>query len=242
MSLSLVIKGADFSANSLGNAFYPHFNKLTAARFYGSDVPDFTGLKKSNKIGAKLSGLDSVINSYSLSLPYQSKYSTDLVTSQKMTFCAYVKVPQGATSTSQGVITSNNTSTGLNPYEGQFLITLSVDTTRALGKLSVFGDDTGFTTASSLNAQQDTLMFIVGVMDATSGDIKIRVYSEGTVKESVASGSFNITDGDTIFINNYPNEPTTIEYLHTSIFNDVLTSTEIDEVFNWVDSYYSDKL
>lgn len=53
--LNLVIPGADFSANNVGNGIFPSFANLKQALFYGNAIPDLTALKKSK--GLNLSTL-----------------------------------------------------------------------------------------------------------------------------------------------------------------------------------------
>ena len=238
MGISIVVKDADFSANKISNAFFPAFQSLVGAKFYGTEIPDIAGLKKSKNPGAVMAGGGSVVvDDYGLVLGAGQKVgsglslppSFTLMLVQDMTLPDNVFREIAATSIVDG-------------SSGSVYIRNMRSSTDVWSEVGVWPNGHSIRmSAPGVSPSQNVGVTTFLDYDDTDNAMRLATVISGKRTQSgVVNPATAIMDGKELLLTRIATASAS-KARCVAVFNRVLTSDEQMEVHAWVSKFYSAK-
>lgn len=244
MGKSIIIPGADFSANNVGNAFYPFYESLVGARFYGSSVVGGAALKKSSQPGAITAGSG-------LGAPTTGPYSYGLISGQG--FDTELPVPAVCTIVAIAAIFGNENAgmkkfggtesiQSSGPFAGKFAISaLAGSNTRMISTLAINGAAATPFVEVVADAKVEQNFMTFSMIDSTEGVMAYthELWCRGGVARGSSTFTSALTPGLTLRAENNHGQGAGVKHRHMAVFNRVLTQAERGVVRDWLRGYYA---
>lgn len=229
---SIVVKGADYSAKSVGNAFYPSFASLIEAKFLGSSIPDVSGAKKSKTLRSVTNG-PLTESSYANTLVANQSAKTGVYLPASRTIVALVN-PDGLTSVVRGFLGNNGDF--ISPFSGREIVDVSY---QGGSTILVRRYDGGTSGGVSINPTKDFPFLLFDVTDASGMTRTLEAYANG--QKFTSSNSISVAPGANYELELGWGASGSCAMSHVAAFSKALSDTERLNVYKWVQEFYADK-
>lgn len=233
MGLSLIIKGADFSGNSVGNAFFPCYDNVVGVEFFGNLIPDLPNLKKSKGAPVLAGGSGSVgYEDYAVVPANGQRLQTNMIVPPTFTVVC-VSNKSGTASTAEHIYLGTETN-GPSPFQGNFVASISCFGTTLQSKSATYTAGPGWHSVPSPSLTSFNFVQFVTV-DSTAMQMTDTLMARGAVTSSSAAISQQSVGRA---LNMYGNSNGTLRVRNLAVFNRVLSQAEMLEVHAWLKAFY----
>lgn len=236
MSISIIVKGADFSGANIGNAFFPSYANLVAARFYGTKIPDLTAYKKSKLRGPAVAGSATVAETnYGLSLMPAQVVGTGINMTVAWTLVAVID-PVLSSNVFRPVL-GNNTGNAMTVGGGDFVAgIMAAGATRYLRTAFFSGSKDLISSQSVL-----TPAVLIFSYNPTTLTCTIDFYDAGKLfSDSITLSTAPPASGREVFMT-WGSTDGTVGHRHVSLFDKSMDATERASVYQWLKRFYKAK-
>lgn len=238
--LTLVIQGADFSANNVGNSIFPSFANLKQALFYGNAIPDLSALKKAKGVNKSALGT-AVVKDYAIKIANGDSFA-DVIAKLPNSNCSIALVLSRGEGASGGVTVGiAKSGAGANAV-GDITFNIWDDgaTTIQLSLPNVIN-----TVASRATVSGQSPYFIaIGTFNSVSKEVSLTVANALGIKSStqIATGlqeNGSLYNTDTPFRFS-PQNTNGMYFSAISVFDKALNADEIKELVDYYKEFYKD--
>lgn len=229
---SIVIKGADYSAKSVGNSFYPVFANLLEAKFFGSSIPDVAGAKKNKNLRSITSG-PLTENSFGYTLTAGQGAKTGIYLPASRTVVALIN-PAGLTNAVRGFL-GNNVDL-LAAFSGREIVDISY---QGGSGVLVRRHDGGTASNVNITPTKDAPFLLFDVTDATGMTRTLEAYVLGN--KLTSSSAITVSPGANHELELGWSVGGSCAFNHVAAFNKALSDAERLATYKWVKDFYADK-